>query len=144
LSDKGQRLAFQIATWACFVTAALHLAGQIAGPQPPANDTERTLAQLYTTYRYDVMGMQRTLEDFMSGFGLVYSLFLATLGGLGLVALRRRDAVALHAFARIGALSSGVLLAISIRHFVPPPIVCALVIFLGYATSWLFGRQASD
>jgi hypothetical protein len=138
------RLAFQIATWACFITAAMHLAGHLAGPQSPANDTERTLFQLFTTYRYDVMGTSRTLEDFMKGFSLVYSLFLATLGGLGLATLRRGDATAQRAFARIAALSSAVLLAISVRYFVPPPIVCALVIALGYLAAWLLGRPRTD
>ncbi len=141
---SAPKLAFQVATWACFVSAALHLAGHLAGPQPPANDTERTLLQLFTSYRYDVMGMQRTLDDFMKGFSLVYSLFLATLGGLSLVALRRGDPLALNAFARIGALSSGVLLAISVQYFVPPPIVCALVVFCGYATAWLMGGRRPD
>lgn len=133
--SRGQRLPFQVATWTLFATALAHLAGHLAGPQPPVNDTERTLVNLMTTYRYEIMGWQRTLDDFMKGFSLTYTVFMATMTGLGLVALRKMDAAGLRAFALVAAASTLVMLLLCIRYFVLPPTIFTATALLGYALS---------
>ena len=115
-----QLLIFRIGCIAAFVTAAVHLAGHLAGPQAPANDTERELLRLATTYEYTLPGAaRRTLMDFVDGFSLTYSVFLALIGGLGYVVQKRSrdDAVLMTAVARALAAGCGVLLVISLAYF---------------------------
>jgi hypothetical protein len=138
--SRGQRLPFQVATWTLFATAAAHLAGHLAGPQAPANDTEKTLVTLMSTYRYEIMGWQRTIDDFMQGFSLSYTVFMATMAGLGLVALKKMDAAGLRAFALVAALSTLAMLVLCVRYFVLPPTIFTAVALLGYALSAWNGR----
>lgn len=138
---RTERVALQVAAWTCLAEAAAHMAGHLSGPQPPANDTERALLKLFSGYRFDLMGSQRSLEDLMNGFSLVFSLFLATLGALTLLALRRLEAAGLRAFTWIAVLASGLLLAIGLRYFFLAPNAFAAIAFGAYVAALLAGRE---
>jgi hypothetical protein len=128
--SRRQRLFFKAGCWAALATAAVHLLGHLAGPQPPANDTERQLLQLYETYRFALPGGSRTLAEFMSGFSLTFSLALAMFGGMNLTVVRRcADDQPLMRLLTVLALAFCVtLLVISLAHFfIVPTLFIALV-----------------
>ena len=133
---RSQRVFFRIGAWACVVTSLIHLAGQFAGPPGPKNPTEKTLFELLTTYQRDFgAGFRRTTSDFLNGFSLCFSLFLAWLGVLCLLAARRHggDARFMTAMSRACAVFSAAVLTISVVYFFLPPTVCLAVVFLGFA-----------
>jgi hypothetical protein len=124
---------FKLGCWVAFVTAGVHLTGHVVGPTAPANETERQLTELATTYKFLMPGgWERSLMDFVNGFSLTFSLFLATIGGLGLMVVKRGqgDPVLLMATARTLAVSSLVLLVINLVYFFLIPAAFILVMAL--------------
>ncbi len=140
---KLQRILFRVGAFACLVTAALHLVGHLQGQPPPRDETEATLQRLMTEYRMDILGVGLTMRELMHGFSLCYSLFLAWLGFVGLLLVRRAGRETwMRAVAATFALGAVALLAVSYRHFPLPPIVCAAVIVLGFVGSTIPGGKA--
>jgi hypothetical protein len=130
-----QRIVFTIGCYLAFLTAALHMVGHVSGPQAAANDTERQLLDLMTTYALALPGVEgRTMMDLMNGFSLIFSVMLALSAGLGLIVLRRSDDLPqLLATARALAAAYGVMLAISLTHFFIIPTICLAAIALCFA-----------
>ena len=127
---------FKFGCWAAFGTAALHLFGHVVGPVAPNNDTERQLVELATTYRYLMPGgAERSMMDFLDGFSLMFSLFLATVGALGLVIAKRGrdDEVLIKTAARLLAGVSAVLVVISLTHFFIIPSMCLALMAVSFA-----------
>lgn len=124
----GRQLAlFRIGCWTAIITAVVHLAGQIAGPAAPANDTEAQLMSLAATYRVSMPGgAERSLMDFLTGFSLAFALLLAVIGATGLVVAKRgqQDPVLMSAVARVFAASGVALLVISMYYWFLIPSLC--------------------
>ena len=138
-----QRTAFKVGCYAAVVTALLHMTGVFLEPLP-ANDTERQLHELASTYKFPLPGgPNRTMLEITSGFSLVYALMLALTGGLGLIVSRRAANDDLLFLATARALAGGylVLLAISVTHFFLVPTACTAVIALSFAIT-ASGRSA--
>ena len=115
-----QVIFLKIGCWAAAITAAVHMVGVLAGPQPPTNETEKVLLDLAESYQFPLPGGgRRSLMEFMDGFSLTFALCLATIGGLGLLVARRAEAdrVLVTAVTRALAGFSVVLLVISLTHF---------------------------
>lgn len=130
--SKQQRVFLSVACWVALLTAGLHMLGHAQGAPVPANDTEATLFKLMSSYRIDAAGTRLTVEKLLDGFSLSFSLFLAWLGGLGLLALRRGGPELLRGMALVDAILTAVLLAISVTHFPLPPTVCIAVMLIGF------------
>jgi hypothetical protein len=126
-----QLMVFRIGCIAAVLTAAVHLVGHLLGPQPPANDIERELVTLATTYEFQLPGgASRSLMDFMDGFSLMFSVLLAALGGVGYLVEKRAagDALLMAGVARVLAGASAVALVITLTHFfIVPALLMALV-----------------
>jgi hypothetical protein len=122
---------FVFGCWTTIVTALVHVAGHLAGPSAPVNDTERQLTALASTYRFALPGgSNRSLMDFMDGFSLVFALLLATIGGVGLIIRKRasHDAPFMLAVARTFTVSSVALLGISLtKFFIVPTLFIAVM-----------------
>lgn len=124
---RRQLAVLKIGCYLAFLSAALHMAGHLMGPQPPANDTERQLLDLMTTYRFAMPGgSTRSMMEFMNGFSLALALFLSTMGGVGVIVAKRaaEDQVLMLGIARTLAAASAVLLVISLTHFFIVPTIC--------------------
>lgn len=141
--SKLSLVAFRTGAWISIVTAFAHLAGHVAGPQAPRNETEARLTELMTTYGFSLPGApRRTMMEFFDGFSLTFSLFLALTGILALAIARSRGAVPeLWRFTAIALAGSyGILLGISLRYFFLAPTVCLGLSFLAFAVSLLPAR----
>jgi len=144
---RWQRVFFRIGAWACIVTSLIHLAGQLAGAPGPKNPTEETLFKLLTTYQRDVgAGFRRTTSDFLNGLSLCFSVFVAWVGVLSILAARRHgdDARFMTTISRICAVFSAAALVISVVYFFLPPTVCLAVVFLGFAGAALLPAEEAS
>ncbi len=140
---KLQRILFRVGAIACLVTACLHLIGHLQGGAAPRNETEATLRKLMTEYRADVLGVQLTMQELLSGFSLCYGLLLAWLGVVTLLLVSRAGREPwMRAVAAVCALGALALLAVSYRYFPLPPTICAAVILLGFAGATIPGGKA--
>ena len=131
-----QKICFSIGAWACIATAVIHAAGQFAPRPAPATDTEALLQQLLTGYEKDWgAGFHRTTADFLNGFSISFSVFLAWVGVLALLAVRRHaaDGRSMRSVTWACTLFSGAMLIVSILCFFLPPTVCLAVVFFGFA-----------
>lgn len=131
-----QVLAFQIGCWTAFVTAALHLAGHVAGMQPVTPDEVRVIAAASEAV-LALPGATRSILDLFDGFSLTFTLFLAFWGGLGLMILRRGrdDADLMYAVARTMAGAGVVLLVISLSYWFLIPSLCAAMIAVSFGVA---------
>ena len=122
---------FKFACWVAFLTAAMHMVAHVIGPPPPANATEKQILDLITNYYFPMPGgSERSIMDFQAGFSLMFSTMVATFGAVGLMVVKRgtEDPVLVRSVARAFALSSAVLLAISLTHFfIIPSLFIALM-----------------
>ena len=142
--SKLSLAAFRTGAWISIVTAFVHLAGHIAGPQAPRNETEAKLTELMTTYAFALPGApRRTMMEFFDGFSLLFTLYLALTGVLALAIARSRGVVPeLYRFTAIALAGSyGLLLGISLRHFFLAPTVCLGLAFLAFAVSLVPARE---
>jgi len=135
---RRQLTLFTIGCWMAVATGVFHLVGQLIGPLTPANDTERTLTELATTYKFALPGGQRSLMQLMNGFSLSFALFFALLGGAGLIVAKRgrQDATLMTAFVRTYAAGLIVLLVISITYWfiVPTALIAATAVCFAIAS----------
>jgi hypothetical protein len=116
------------------LTGATHLVAQLAGEQPPKNDSERTLLDLMRNYRQDMLGASLSMSEILSGFGLFFSWVLFALAALVWMAARGRDPGLARGTALVGAAFAAVAAGISATHWPIPPTVllgAAAVCFIG-------------
>ena len=145
--SKLSPVAFRTGAWISIVTAFAHLAGHVAGPKAPANETEAKLTELMTTYGFALPGApRRTMMEFFDGFSLTFTLFLALTGILALAIARSRGAVPeLYRFTAIALAGPyGILFGISLRYFFLAPSACLGLAFLAFALSLAGGSEAAS
>lgn len=134
---SARRRACAFGAWSLVVTGTLHAIVVAAGTavSPPA--AERAARATMATTRVGIAGLDRTLWQLFTGFSLAMALFIAGLGALNLLVLRRAPEVLLASRAAL-ALNLGVVapaLALSALLLPPPPIVLlgACCAAFGYA-----------
>jgi hypothetical protein len=143
---RPQTIFFRIGAWASIATAVIHMAGQLAPRPGPVTETEALLEKLLTSYERDFGGgFRRTTSDFLNGFSISFSIFLAWVGVLALLAVRRHaaDAPYMRSVTWACTLFSGAMLIVSILCFFLPPTVCLAVVFVGFAGASLGRFQGS-
>ena len=97
--------------------------------QVAANDTERQLMDLMSSYKFNVMGSMRSMDNFLRGFSISFMLGPLGFGALDLVLLGERVGL-LKRVAMVNAIWLAVMTAVSMRYFFLAP------------TSFLFGTLA--
>lgn len=141
---RRQGISFRVGAIAALVTSAVHLVGHFSPRPAPESDAEATLLRLLTTYKKTLPGgVERTTFDFLAGFSLTFSVFLALTGALALIALREsaENPRALFGAALALSLGYGALFVVSLTYFFLPPTVCLGVAFLGFTASLIAPRR---
>lgn len=140
---KKSRFWFKFGSYSMLVTAGLHMVGHFVSHEP-ANETEKTLLELMTTYQIDFGGMGRSMMDFLQGYSLIFAASLLFVGALNLVVARVRgdDQAFLRTITWMVAGYTAVLLAISVAYFIYPPIVTIGFVLLCFVMSlWAGARK---
>jgi hypothetical protein len=101
----------------------------------PANDTERQLLGLMNSYKFDLMGSSRSMENLLTGFSISFMLAALGFGALTLL-LRRERAGLLKPVALCNAAWLAAMLADSLRYFFVMPTVCLGLAFAIFVVAW--------
>ena len=135
---------FRLGTYTLLITALVHLIGHFY-KRPPANDQERQLLELMTTYRMNMGGIHRTVQSILSGFSLTFAAALIFITALNLAIIRSRpaDRHLVGVITLVNVIMTGILLVISGISFPLPPTVLFAAAYLSFAVSLFTERHQS-
>jgi hypothetical protein len=102
----------------------------------PANNTERQLLELMTSYRFNLMGSSRSMDNLLRGFSISFMFAALGIGTLDLVLARERAGL-LKRVALVNAIWLAVMTAVSIRYFFAAPTSCLAVALLIFLFAWV-------
>ena len=143
MNDKwGRRIFLAGAVWLLLLGCVHSLS--LLVQQVPANDTEKQLLDLMTSYKLNLMGTLRSMDELFRGFSIAFMLAAFGFGGLDLAMAGERSAL-LKRVALVNVLWLATMTAVSLRYFFALPtsfLAVALVIFV--AAWWkLPGQEPS-
>jgi len=104
--------------------------------QVPANDTERQLLDLMTSYRFNLSGSLRSMSDLMRGFSVAFLLAPLAFGVLDLVLSRERAGL-LKRVALVQIIWLAAMIVVALRYFFAVPLAFLVVALLIFALAWL-------
>ena len=104
--------------------------------QVPANDTERQILDLMTSYRFNLSGSLRSMSDLMRGFSVAFMLAPLAFGVLDLVLSRERAGL-LKRVALVQIIWLAAMIVVALRYFFAVPLSFLVVALLIFALAWL-------
>ena len=105
------------------------------GKPMPANETERQLLDLMSSYRFNLLGSMRSMDNLLHGFSISFMLAALSVGALDLAIARERSAL-LKRVALVNALWLLAMTVVSLRYFFVIPIVFLATALLLFALAW--------
>jgi len=102
----------------------------------PANDTERQLLDLMTSYKFNLAGSMRSMDDLLRGFSICFIVGLVGLGGLDLTLAGERTEL-VRRLALINVLWLGAMTAVSLRYFFIAPTSFFVAGLLFFLAAWV-------
>jgi hypothetical protein len=102
----------------------------------PANDTEKQLLELMTSYRFNLMGSSRSMDNLLRGFSMSFMFAALGIGTLDLVLARERAGL-LKRVALVNTIWLAVMTAVSVRYFFAAPTSCLAVALLIFVFAWV-------
>jgi hypothetical protein len=135
MRDKWGRRLFTAGGVALLVLGAIH-ALSLFEKMVPANDTERQLLGLMSSYKFDLMGSSRSMENLMRGFSISFTLAAWGLGALDLVLVRERLGL-LKRVALVNVIWLAVMSAVSLTYFFAAPSFCLTVTLVIFGLAWV-------
>jgi hypothetical protein len=135
MNDKWGRRLFTAGGMALVALGLVHALSLFA-KMVPANDTERQLLQLMSSYKFNLMGSSRSMENLMRGFSISFMLGVWGLGALDLVLVRERLGL-LKRVALVNVIWLAVMTAVSLRYFFAAPSFCLTVAFVIFGLAWV-------
>ncbi|MBK9155785.1 MAG: hypothetical protein IPM25_16525 [Chloracidobacterium sp.] len=127
------------------VTAAVHATSLFVQPEP-ADDTQRQLLALMTTYRIDLgAGFHRSMSDLVTALSSCFS-FVCILGGAINVFLLRRQAEAglVRGITVINIFVFGAIFVVMLVFTFLPPIILTGLITLALGASWVVSKTGEN
>jgi hypothetical protein len=135
MTDKWGRRLFKAGAVALLIMGLVHSLSLIR-EQVPANDTEKQLLGLMSSYRFNLMGSIRTMNDLVRGFSVCF--MLAALGfALFDLLLFRERAGLLKRAALANIVWLAAMTAVALRYFFIIPTSFLFVTLLIFVLAWL-------
>jgi hypothetical protein len=131
---SGGRLFKAGALW-LLILGAVHSTSLFI-KQVPANDTERQILDLMTSYRFNLSGSLRSMSDLMRGFSVAFLLAPLAFGVLDLVLSRERAGL-LKRVALVQIIWLAAMIVVALRYFFAVPLSFLVVALLIFALAWL-------
>jgi hypothetical protein len=135
MRDKWGRRLFAAGGVALLVLGAIH-AVSLFVKMVPMNDTERQLLGLMSSYKFNLMGSSRSMENLMRGFSITFMLGAWGLGALDLVVMRERLGL-LKRVALVNVIWLAVVTAVSLTYFFAAPSFCLTVTLVIFGLAWV-------
>ena len=135
MSDKWGRRLFTTGAVMLLLLGVVHSLSLLGKPTP-ANETERQLLDLMSSYKFNVMGSMRSMDNFMRGFSISFMLATWVMGAVNLV-LCREYAGLLKRVALVNAIWLAVMTAVSLRYFFIAPTSCLIATLLVFSAAWI-------
>lgn len=135
MTEKWGRRFFKIGAVVLVLLGLVHSLSLIED-LVPANDTERQLLNLMSSYKFNLMGSMRSMDNLLRGFSISFLLAMIGLGALDLLLARERAGM-LKRVALINTIWLAAMTAVSLHYFFAAPtsfLVSALLIFV---LAWL-------
>jgi hypothetical protein len=101
----------------------------------PANDAERQLLDLMTNYRFNLMGSMRSMQEFMHGLSISFTLGSLVMGAINLLLSRERSGL-LKRIAIVDAIWLAALTVVSLHNFFVMPTAFIATAFVLFALAW--------
>ncbi len=134
MTDKWGRRLFKAGAVALLVLGLVHSLSLIR-ELVPANDTEKQLLGLMSSYKFDLMGSIRSMSDMLRGFSV--SFMLAALGfGVFNLLLSRERAGLLKRAALANIIWLAAMTAVSLHYFFIVPTLFLAVTLLIFVLAW--------
>jgi hypothetical protein len=135
MTDKWGRRLFKAGAVALLILGLVHSLSLIR-EKVPANDTEKQLLGLMSSYKFNLMGSIRTMNDLVRGFSI--SFMLAALGfALFDLLLFRERAGLLKRAALANIIWLAAMTAVALRYFFNIPTSFLSVTLLIFVLAWL-------
>lgn len=142
MSDKWGRRWFKSGAVVLILFGIVHSLSVIE-KIVPANDTERQLLGLMTSYPFNLAGSMRSMDDLLRGFSICFVVAMIGLGALDLALVRERTSL-VRRLALINTAWIGTMTAVSLRYFFIAPTSFFVVALLAFAVSFvILPRSAS-
>lgn len=135
MRDKWGRRLFTAGGVALVVLGLIH-ALSLFVKMVPANDTERQLLGLMSSYKFNLMGSSRSMENLMRGFSISFMLAAWGLGALDLVLVRERPGL-LKRVAVVNVIWLAVMTTVSLTYFFAAPSFCLTVTLVIFGLAWV-------
>ena len=141
MSEKWGRRLFAAGAVVLILLGAAHSMSLI-GKMTPTNETERQLLDLMTTYRFNLAGSMRTMDNLFRGFSICFLVGAIGLGMLDLVLWRERSGL-LKRVALVNVIWLAVETAVSLRLFFVIPTTFLVVALALFVAVWIGLPSAS-
>jgi hypothetical protein len=135
MNDKwGRRLFKTGAVWLLIlgVVHSISLVRELV----PANDTERQILELMSSYKFNLMGSLRSMSVLMRGFSVAFMLAPLAFGALDLVLSRERAGL-LKRVALVQVIWLAAMTAVALRYFFAIPLSFLVIALLIFVLAWL-------
>jgi uncharacterized membrane protein len=135
MNDKSGRRLFKAGALWLLILGAVHSTSLFI-KQVPANDTERQILDLMTSYRFNLIGSLRSMSDLMRGFSVAFMLAPLAFGALDLMLSRERAGL-LKRVALVQIIWLAAMIVVALRYFFAVPLSFLVVALLIFALAWL-------
>jgi hypothetical protein len=135
MSDKWGRLFFKAGGFFLLILGLIHSISLFQKPIP-ANDTEKQLLDLMSSYTFTIMGSHRTMHDFLQGFSICFMLAAFGFGFFDLLLARERASL-LKRVALLNVIWLAVMTFVSLRYFFAAPSTFLTIALLIFVLAWL-------
>lgn len=135
MTDKWGRLLFKAGAVALLIVGFVHSLSLVREPVAK-NDTEKELYGLMSSYKFDLIGSARSVDDLLRGFSI--SFMMAALGfGIFDLTLARERAGLLKRAALVNIVWLAAMTTVSFRYFFVVPATFLTVTLVLFALAWL-------
>lgn len=135
MNDKSGRRLFKAGALWLLILGSVHSTSLFIR-QVPANDTERQILDLMTSYRFNLIGSLRSMSDLMRGFSVAFMLAPLAFGVLDLMLSRERAGL-LKRVALVQIIWLAAMIVVALRYFFAVPLSFLVVALLIFALAWL-------
>ena len=135
MADKWGRRLFKAGAVGLVIMGLVHSLSLIAD-QVPANDTEKQLLELMSSYKFNLMGSLRSMADLLRGFSVSFMMAALGFGTFDLLLSRERAGLLKRA-ALINIIWLTTMTAVSLHYFfIVPTSFLAATLFI-FILAWL-------